>query len=123
MKHRVDVACLCAAWCDLCESYRAVFDEVTAALAGEMTATTLRRHWIDIEDESDMVGDYDVETFPTLLVFDATQVRFAGPVTPQPQALRRLLRATVIDAAATSGDWPAVPPAVSALVQRLRAID
>lgn len=121
MKHRIDVACLCAAWCDLCESYRPVFDEVTTALAEEMTATTLRRHWIDIEDESDLVGDYDVETFPTLLVFDQTKVRFAGPVTPQPQALRRLLRATIVDAAA-AGDWPAVPAAVSALVQRLRDV-
>jgi len=52
-------------------------------------------------------------------VFDESQVRFAGPVPPQPQALRRLLQATVIDAAA-AGEWPAVPAGVSALAQRLR---
>ncbi len=95
----LQVVCLCAAWCRLCEGYRAVFEQVCAEQG-------LRARWIDIEDEAELVGDVDVETFPTVLLVDAAgTLRFAGPLTPQPETLRRLLRAgsgpamTVPDAA------------------------
>ena len=86
----VHAACLCAAWCRTCEGYAAVFEQVAAELSASGVA--LRAHWIDIEDEAELVGDYDVETFPTLVIADAQRVRFAGPLTPQPDTLRRLLR-------------------------------
>ena len=88
------VACLCAAWCRTCESYREVFEAACATLP----QAELRVHWIDIEDEADLIGDLDIETFPTLLIADDTQVRFAGPLTPQPETLRRVLRAHLEDA-------------------------
>ena len=47
--------------------------------------------WIDIEEQAELVGDIDVETFPTLLLADAEGLRFFGPVTPQAQTLSRLL--------------------------------
>lgn len=93
----VHVACLCAAWCHLCKDYAPVFEQVCGELAGSGMA--LQRHWIDIEDEAELVGDFDVETFPTIVVADARGVRFAGPVAPQPETLRRLLRATVLEPA------------------------
>lgn len=49
-----DVACLCAAWCRTCESYRSVFEQVLHGL-GE--TRPIRRHWIDIEDETELLGD------------------------------------------------------------------
>lgn len=55
----------------------------------------LRVHWIDIEDDADLVGDLDVETFPTLVIAAGPQVLFAGAVTPQPETLRRLVQATL----------------------------
>mgnify|MGYP000721096077 CR=1 FL=1 len=85
------VACLCAAWCRLCDGYRPVLEQVEAELRAAGAAP--RWHWVDIEDDADLVGELDVETFPTIVVCDADQVRFAGPVTPQPETLRRLLRA------------------------------
>jgi len=111
------VACLCAAWCRLCDGYRPVLEQVEAELRAAGAAP--RWHWVDIEDDADLVGELDVETFPTIVVCDADQVRFAGPVTPQPETLRRLLRALLLDAAPDAA-WPAVPPEVQGFAQRLR---
>ncbi len=97
------MACLCAAWCRLCDDYQPVVTRIVDELAATGVAVTL--HWIDIEDEADLIGDIDVENFPTLVVADRDRVRFAGTVTPQPETLRRLLRATVVDAGATPV-WP-----------------
>ncbi len=79
-------------------------------------ACALQWHWVDIEDEAELVGDLDVETFPTIVVADDAQVRFAGPVEPQRETLQRLLRATV----GTSSSRPAVTPEVDAFVRGLR---
>ena len=47
--------------------------------------------WVDVEDQSELAGDLDVETFPTLLIADRTQARFLGPLLPQAPVLARLL--------------------------------
>jgi thioredoxin-like negative regulator of GroEL len=113
----IHIACLCAAWCRLCDEYRPMLQ----ALAAEFTRAGVRAHWhwVDIEEEADLVGDLDVETFPTLVIADDAQVRFAGPVTPQRDTLQRLLRATVLDAR-PDASWPAVEPAVQAFAVGLR---
>jgi thioredoxin 1 len=110
------VACLCAAWCRTCDAYAPVFEQAVAALRSEHP--DLRTHWIDIEEQAELLGDFDVETFPTLVVADAERVRFAGPLTPQPETLLRLLRATLADA----GGGAQQPAAVSAFAERLRAL-
>ena len=91
------------------------------SLAAEFNRAGVRAqwHWVDIEDEADLVGDLDVETFPTLVITDDTQVRFSGPVTPQRDTLQRLLRATVLEAA-PDATWPKADPAVQALAAGLR---
>ena len=111
----LQLACLCAAWCRLCDAYAPVIEQVAAELAAE--GLLLSTRWIDIEDEAELVGDYDVETFPTLLLLDERQLRFAGPVTPQPETLRRLLRAL---AAGAGQPAAGVPVAAEGLAQRLR---
>jgi thioredoxin-like negative regulator of GroEL len=87
------VACLCAAWCRTCDAYAAVFEQAMAALREQHPG--LQAHWIDIEDEADLLGDLDVETFPTLVVVKDGRLRFAGPLTPQPETLQRVLRAAL----------------------------
>jgi hypothetical protein len=113
----IDVACLCAAWCRTCDEYKPVFDAAVDGL--RRAGIALRVHWIDIEDDAELVGDYDVETFPTLVVADASHVRFVGPLTPQRETVQRLLRATVLDAT-PSTPWPAAEPPVQALAAALR---
>ncbi|MFL6659047.1 MAG: thioredoxin family protein, partial [Massilia sp.] len=81
------VACLCAAWCGTCASYRASFE------------TLAERHpdkhfvWIDIEDQAEVVGDLDVDNFPTLLIQRHDVVAFFGPMLPDPALAERLLLA------------------------------
>lgn len=81
------VACLCAAWCGTCGAYRATFDALAA------------RHpdidfiWIDIEDQSDVVGELDIDNFPTLLIQRGDVVAFFGTVLPDAALAGRLLAA------------------------------
>lgn len=81
------VACLCAAWCGTCGGYRAAFD----ALAARHPDKTFV--WIDIEDQADVVGDLDVDNFPTLLVQREDTVAFFGTMLPDAQLAERLVQA------------------------------
>ena len=81
------VICLCAEWCGTCRDYRAPLHAVAADFPAHAFA------WIDIEDEAELAGGIDIETFPTLLVVEGGQVLFYGPVLPGADGLRRLLRA------------------------------
>lgn len=81
------VACLCAAWCGTCGSYRAAF-EALAARHPEQAFV-----WIDIEDEADVVGDLDIENFPTLLLQRDDTVAFFGTVLPDAAIAERMLQA------------------------------
>ncbi|MDY7578648.1 thioredoxin family protein [Herbaspirillum sp. RTI4] len=81
------IACLCAEWCGSCREY------------GEQFAALAQRHpqhhfvWIDIEDEADLVGDLDVDNFPTLLIQHGGTVAFFGTVKPDIQLADRLFKA------------------------------
>lgn len=116
------LACLCAGWCRLCDDYRERFEQVAGALSAQLP---LRAHWIDIEEESELVGDVDVDTFPTIVVIDAAgRVRFAGAVTPAADALERLLRATLLEGTSAKGDTaPGVTPDILAFAERLNRRD
>ncbi|WP_426109636.1 thioredoxin family protein [Massilia sp. PWRC2] len=81
------VACLCAGWCGTCTSYRATFE----ALAARHPA--LRFVWIDIEDQADLVGELDIDNFPTLLIQHDDVVAFLGTVLPDGALAERLLAA------------------------------
>lgn len=91
------VACMCAAWCDVCVAFRGSF-EALAALHPDLLFV-----WIDIEDEADLVGDIDVENFPTLLIQRADQVCFFGPVEPDTRSIERLIQAQTHTHGAASG--------------------
>ena len=109
------VVCLCAAWCRLCDDYAEVLGRVLSEPA--LQEAGLRQHWIDIEDEAEMLGDVDVETFPTLVLVGPQGVRFAGPVAPHADTLRRLLQAATAQAAVQLSP---VSAEVQAFAQRLR---
>lgn len=81
------VVCLCADWCGVCREYRVIFESVAAQ------HSQLRFAWLDVEDQAGLVGDLDIETFPTLLVADAHGACFMGALTPHAHTLSRLLEA------------------------------
>lgn len=93
----LDIVCLCAAWCGTCRDYEATFAALQSALPGH------RYRWIDIEDEADLAGDIDVETFPTLMLAHRGRVLFAGPVLPRLGDAQRLVDVQ-LQAVATAPD-------------------
>ena len=112
------VACLCAQWCRTCDAYRDTLVTVRDALRLHPDVA-MRFLWVDIEDESELVGDLDIEDFPTILLARGDRVLFFGPVLPHAQTLDRLVRN------ALDNDMAALPaatlaPDVRALPARLR---
>ncbi|AVS80916.1 thiol reductase thioredoxin [Paracidovorax avenae] len=103
------VVCLCAAWCGVCREYGAVFEALRAA------HPDVRFEWVDVEDEEDLAGDLDVETFPTVLVADGVHARFLGPVLPQSGVLARMLAAL-----RQEGGAPPVDAQAQAVFERIR---
>lgn len=104
----LDLYCLCADWCGTCREYQALWQ----TLANE---PGLRLFWVDIEDEAEVIGDLDIETFPTLLLARGAELLFFGPVLPGEAAVRQLL------GRAQRGETLQAPdPEAKALLQRLR---
>ena len=90
------VACLCADWCGTCREYLPKLQ----ALAERMPSHVFV--WLDVEDHAELIDDDDIEDFPTLLVQDATGIRFYGTMLPHIGHLEKLL--------ATLSDTPAGAP-------------
>ena len=81
------MACLCALWCGTCGSYRATFEELAARHPDTVFV------WIDIEDQADVVGDLDIDNFPTLLIQHEDHVAFFGTVLPDGGLAHRMVQA------------------------------
>lgn len=64
--------------------------------------------WIDIEDYPELVGDEDVENFPTILINQRAQNRFAGTILPHIEHLDRLVHAVINSETEPDTDLPAV---------------
>lgn len=81
------VACLCAAWCDVCQQYRAGFESLGAEFPDKQFI------WVDVEDQADLVGDIDIDNFPTLLIQRGDTVAFFGTILPDVRQTARLVQA------------------------------
>jgi hypothetical protein len=114
------VACLCAQWCRTCDVYRDTLAAARDAIRLGHPGRATRFVWVDIEDESELVGDLDIEDFPTLLLARGDQVLFFGPVLPHAQKLDRLVR-SALDTELPPLTAAALAPDVHALAARLRA--
>ncbi|HLS86283.1 MAG TPA: thioredoxin family protein [Burkholderiales bacterium] len=99
------VVVLCAAWCGTCREFRLVFDRLRAS------RPEARFFWLDVEDDAALVGDIDVENFPTLAVFRGEMPVFFGASLPQEGVVARLMGALM--------DGEPVPAAVPEAVASL----
>jgi len=113
------VACLCAQWCRTCDAYRDTLAATRDAIRLGHPDRAARFVWVDIEDESDLIGDLDIEDFPTLLLARGDEVLFFGPILPHAQTLDRLVR-SALDSALPPLDPSALATDVLALPGRLR---
>lgn len=99
---------LCAAWCGTCRE----FEEAFATLRAERPDR--RFIWIDIEDDSALADDLDIENFPSLAVFKRDVPLFYGVTEPHLRMVARLL-----DALEQEAEPATVPPEVVTLYQGL----
>lgn len=79
------VLALCADWCGTCRDFRQVLHQLAEARRGIVFA------WADIEDDADLVGDIDVETFPTLAIFRGGVTLHFGASLPQGDVVARMI--------------------------------
>ena len=96
---------LCAEWCHTCGEFLPSFERLAQARPDQVFV------WLDIEDDAALVGDIDVENFPSLAVFRGDVPLFFGPTLPQEGVVARLLDALARHEAPAAR----VPEAVSAL--------
>lgn len=80
------VACLCAEWCETCQTYRQAFHELSTLHTDKCFT------WIDIEDQSELVEKIDIENFPTILIQFNDKILFLGTVLPEIQQIHRMLQ-------------------------------
>ncbi|MEK8051591.1 thioredoxin family protein [Ideonella sp. DXS22W] len=110
------VTCLCAGWCTTCTAYQATMASLAAAWP------QVRFAWIDIEDDSDALGDdaLDIENFPTVMIQRASaagpEQLFFGTLLPHGSTLQRTLEA--LQAGSLAAGSP-VPPDMARAVWRL----
>lgn len=102
------VACFCAAWCDTCEQYKPKLQALAQAMPQHVFA------WIDIEDHAELLGEEDVENFPTLLVQIGPRVVFYGPMLPHIGHLERLLESLDENSATVQTALPDLPRMLAA---------
>jgi thioredoxin len=79
------VVSLCAAWCDTCNEFRATFERIAEERPGMLFV------WLDIEDDSTICGDIDVENFPTLAIYRGERLLHYGVSLPQKGSVARLI--------------------------------
>jgi thioredoxin 1 len=82
------IVCYCAAWCDTCTLYQQKLEKLSEQLPQHTFV------WVDIEDHPELLGDEDVENFPTLLIERRGQKQFFGTMLPHIDQLERMIQAT-----------------------------
>jgi len=82
---RLIVVSLCADWCDTCKQFRSAFEAIAGARPG------IAFVWLDIEDDSAVAGDIDVENFPTLAIYRGDAVLHFGVSLPHEGTVARLV--------------------------------
>lgn len=113
------VVCLCAQWCATCRAYQNTWADLRQQYPQVQWA------WVDIEDDEDLVGEVEIDTFPTILIAHGERALFLGAQPPQAAVLLRLLQSlqTPAQPAPLAGVeaqslWQRLQPAMA----RLRAV-
>lgn len=102
------VVCYCAQWCGTCRQYQPLLEALAERRPDFVYA------WVDIEDHPELLGDEDVENFPTLLVMREGEPVFYGTMLPHIGHLERMLDAP-------AGMRHDALPDIAALLRRLPA--
>jgi thioredoxin 1 len=93
------VVAFCAAWCDSCAEFRTTLERIAQARPHALFV------WLDIEDDSEICGDIDIENLPTLAIYRGERVLHYGVSLPMEGSVSRL-----IDGIAARPDVDALAP-------------
>jgi thioredoxin reductase (NADPH) len=110
------VVALCAAWCDTCGEFRATFERIAAERPQMLFL------WLDIEDDSELCGDIDIENFPTLAIYRGARLLHYGVSLPQEGTVARLID-SIAGRDEGESTAPELPQAVHELPKRFAAKD
>jgi thioredoxin reductase (NADPH) len=79
------VVSLCAAWCGTCTEFREALERIATNRPDVCFV------WLDVEDDAELVGDIDVENFPTLGIFKERAPLHFGVSLPLEHVVSRLI--------------------------------
>jgi len=101
-KQQMLVICFCAAWCDTCRAYQPKFEALSESFPQASFV------WVDIEDDPALLGDVDVENFPTLMIEAGGGIKFFGTMLPHIELLERLIQSARPEDKNQVTDLPAI---------------
>lgn len=87
--HSHVVLIFCAEWCGTCRSFRPALETLAAA------HPQIRFAWLDIEDDAELAGDIEVESFPTVAILRGSQPLYFGATLPLEDVVARLIRSAL----------------------------
>jgi thiol-disulfide isomerase/thioredoxin len=79
------IACFCAGWCKSCRGYHADLARLARAYP------KIAFFWIDIEEHADLMGDLDIDKFPSILIQYRNMVTFFSCITADIGQLERIM--------------------------------
>ena len=81
--------CFCAGWCRSCREFQPELEQFTLSFPQG------RFIWVDIEGHDDMLGELDVDKFPTLLLQRGNMVAFYSCIHPDIMQTKRILQSVL----------------------------
>lgn len=82
---RLWVVCLCASWCGTCRSMTETLNNLAAELPNVGFVA------LDIERDSALVDELDIDDFPTFAFFQGERLVYFGTTLPQQPVIKRLI--------------------------------
>jgi len=104
------VLTLCADWCGTCRDFRLVLQRLAE------TRPDIVFVWADIEDDAELVGDIDVDSFPTLAAFRVGVPIHFGASLPQEGVVARTIDILAARPARAAADLPDALHALAAWI-------
>ncbi|AWD32622.1 hypothetical protein CKSOR_00516 [Candidatus Kinetoplastibacterium sorsogonicusi] len=79
------IVCFCASWCSTCIDYKKKLEIFSNSI------TEYSFIWLDIDDHEHLIGDIEIENFPTILIKKSNKNVFFGTISSNILVLEKML--------------------------------